>query len=135
MTLYYRSPELVFGENKYSIGIDLWALGCVFAEVITGEALFKAKCELELLFKFTQVLGPISIETCPCIKDFQDKKGPMFKLPKSVDGPKLTDILNGFDPKGIDLIQKLLHYDPNQRLCAKEALEHPFFKTGTPAKK
>ena len=130
MTLHYRPPELVFGEKKYSIGVDLWALGCIFVELFVGEPLFRAKCELELLFKFCQILGTPTIDNCPNLREYYDnperKTGPPMRLPKNIEGLRLNEILAGYDPKAIDLINKLLTYDPNKRITAKEALKHPF---------
>jgi serine/threonine protein kinase len=133
MTLHYRPPELVFGEKKYSIGVDLWAVGCIFVELFVGEPLFRAKCELELLFKFCQILGTPTIENFPNLKEYYDspdsKTGPPIRLPKNIEGLRLNEILAGCDSKALDLVNKLLVFDPNKRITAKEALKHPFLVT------
>jgi serine/threonine protein kinase len=129
MTLYYRAPELLFGETKYSIGVDLWALGCIFAEILTGEILFKCKCELELLFKMCATLGTPTFQNFPMLITYLSQSPTGFKLPKDLKGPKLNEILVEFGEDCLDLISRFLIYDPNKRLTCFEAMQHPFFRT------
>ena len=65
MTLYYRPLELILGEKVYSIGVDIWALGCTFFELYMGEVLFNVASELELLFSICECLGRPSEITWP----------------------------------------------------------------------
>lgn len=51
VTLWYRAPELLLGVNSYSTGIDMWSVGCIFAEMLTREPLFRAESEIGLLHK------------------------------------------------------------------------------------
>lgn len=57
MTLYYRPPELLLGDTKYSHGVDVWAMGCVIAEMFIKEPLFKSRSEFGMLMEIFQVLG------------------------------------------------------------------------------
>jgi cell division cycle 2-like protein len=131
MTLYYRAPELLFGETKYSIGVDLWALGCMFAEILSGDILFKCKCELELLFKMCTILGTPTFQNFPMLTTYLSQSPTGFKLPKDLKGPKLNEILVEFGEDCLDLISRFLIYDPNKRLTCYEAMQHPFFRKQT----
>ena len=57
VTLWYRAPEILLGAKRYSTPIDLWSIGCIFAELCTGQALFPADSEIDMLYKIFQLLG------------------------------------------------------------------------------
>lgn len=57
VTMWYRPPEVLMGTKFYTTGIDIWSLGCIFAEMITGDALFRGESEIDQLFKIFQILG------------------------------------------------------------------------------
>lgn len=129
MTLNYRAPELLFGENQYSIGVDLWAVGCTFAEMMLGKPLFKVRSELELLFKLCSVLGTPTKESFPNLVTYLMQSPTGFILPKNIEGPRLPEVLVNFGEDFIDLISRFLIYNPNKRITCFEAMKHPFFKT------
>ena len=56
-TIYYRPPEIFMGETRYSYSVDIWSLGCILAEMITGEPLFKGKTEIEVVCKIFEIRG------------------------------------------------------------------------------
>lgn len=68
VTLWYRSPEILLGVTVYDHGVDMWALGCIFAEMLTGHALFAADCEIDCVFKIFQLVGTPSPKTFPTHK-------------------------------------------------------------------
>ena len=57
VTLWYRAPEILLGSKRYSTPIDLWSIGCIFSELCTGQALFPADSEIDMLYKIFQLLG------------------------------------------------------------------------------
>jgi serine/threonine protein kinase len=57
VSLWYRAPELILGERKYHASIDIWSLGCIFAEMLSGMALFRGSCAIDQLFQIFQQLG------------------------------------------------------------------------------
>ena len=57
MSLWYRSPELCINSNSYSIGVDTWAIGCIFAIMMTGRPIFQAKVQSELLINIIDIIG------------------------------------------------------------------------------
>lgn len=56
-TIYYRPPEIFYGVTNYSFEVDLWSVGCIFAELILGEPIFKGRNEIDVLFKIQEILG------------------------------------------------------------------------------
>lgn len=128
-TLCYRAPELLVGETKYSIGIDLWAVGCLFAEIATGETLFLCKSELELLFQMCRLLGTPSPDSFPAFMKYIVKKSVAFHLPKQLEGPKIEEVIEKLPPEGRLIVLKMLNFDPSKRLTCREALLLPFFSS------
>jgi serine/threonine protein kinase len=55
-TLWYRAPELMFGDDNYGTGVDIWAVGCIMAEILTNKPLLAGDCQIDMLFKIMQVV-------------------------------------------------------------------------------
>lgn len=62
-TLYYRPPEILFGSVHYDFSLDMWAIGCIFAEILLGQPLFKEKSEIGVLCRITETLGKPTVNT------------------------------------------------------------------------
>lgn len=56
-TRWYRAPELLVGDARYGKAVDVWAVGCLYAELITGDALFPGESDVDQLYRITKVLG------------------------------------------------------------------------------
>ncbi|TEB39225.1 Pkinase-domain-containing protein [Coprinellus micaceus] len=125
VTLWYRAPEILMGATKYSTAVDLWSVGCIFAELLLKEPLFQAKNEMELLSMIFRLLGPPTNNSWPGYASLPLAKS--IALPS----PQPNQFRNKFphlSMNGLDLLMSLLTYDPEQRISAEEALEHPYFK-------
>jgi serine/threonine protein kinase len=126
VTLWYRAPELLLGANRYSTSIDVWSIGCIFAEMATGMPLFPGRSDIDQLFKIFQRRGTPSGDMWPAVTRLPHYN---VEFPMWSERP-ITDFcpaqkLGG--PAGVDLINKLLAYDPERRISCKMALQHPFF--------
>jgi serine/threonine protein kinase len=123
VTLWYRAPELLLGQNKYSTPIDVWSIGCIFAELITLQPLFPADSEIDQLYKIFQALGTPDDTIWPGVS-----KLPYYQqtFPKWA-GNSLRQSFPQLDELGIDLLCRMLTYAPNHRITARQALLHPFF--------
>ncbi|TPX33827.1 hypothetical protein SmJEL517_g03328 [Synchytrium microbalum] len=123
VTLWYRAPDVLMGSRQYSTSIDLWSAGCIFAEMAMGRSLFPGSSARDQLLRIFKVLGTPDEKSWPKIAELPDYKTdfPIYaKQPLDALVPKL-------DPSGIDLLSRLIEYQPEKRISAEKALQHPFF--------
>ena len=122
---FYRPPELVVGATKYTPQVDVWSMGCVIAELILNRPLFPGKSATDQFMEIIKVLGTPTSEE---IKVMGGKPINVDKLPKC-EKKKWKDFFKGKtnDVLLIDLIDKLLVYEPEKRLGPYQAMCHPFF--------
>lgn len=120
VTLWYRSPEILLGAAEYDSSVDVWSLGCVFAELAIGMPLFPGNNEIDQIFKIFKVLGtPSPASELGQLKHF-NAQFPNF--------PR-TDLaaITRLPPLGVDLLMRMLDYSPSRRISASDALRHPYF--------
>ena len=128
-TICYRAPELLLGSREYGPEIDIWSIGCVFCELLTGVILFKENnSEKDQLNKIFSICGTPDEKKWPGItkmpywKEFWQKTAYKNSLRENFKDNKFVDDIT------FDLIQKLLELNPKNRITAEEALKHDFFK-------
>ena len=121
---YYRAPELIFGATNYDSQIDVWSMGCVIAELVLGRPLFPGSSPSDQLVEIIKILGtPTKEDILSMNPQFQEQKFPAIK-----PTPWEKVFRNRKIPKHfIDLISKLLVFNPTVRLTAQKALEHTYF--------
>ncbi|XP_015742404.2 cyclin-dependent kinase 2 [Coturnix japonica] len=129
VTLWYRAPEILLGCKYYSTAVDIWSLGCIFAEMVTRRALFPGDSEIDQLFRIFRTLGTPDEASWPGVTALPDYK-PSFPKWARQD---LGKVVPPLDEEGRKLLAQMLHYDPNKRISAKAALGHPFFRDVTRA--
>lgn len=125
-TRWYRAPELLYGARKYDEGVDLWAVGCIFGELLNSSPLFPGENDIEQLCCVLRVLGTPTQETWPEMVELPDYNKITFK-----DNPPipLKEIVPDTSPQALDLLCKFLVYPSKQRCSAKQALLHPYLFT------
>nr|XP_027085244.1 cell division control protein 2 homolog A-like isoform X3 [Coffea arabica] len=106
VTLWYRAPEILLGSRHYSTPVDVWSVGCIFAEMVNQRPLFPGDSEIDELFKIFRVMGTPNEDTWPGVTSLPDFKSAFPKWPS----------------------QKMLCLDPSKRITARKALEHEYFK-------
>lgn len=122
-TLWYRSPEVLLGTKHYSLGVDMWAIGCIFSEIVEKKALFTGDSEIGQIINIFQFYGTPTNDEWPGVNELPDFKQtfPKFK-------PKMFEQqFKNFDKNGLDLLSQLIALDPAKRISAKAALLHPYF--------
>lgn len=123
VTLWYRAPEILLGSQRYSTPVDIWSIGCIFAEMVTKRPLFHGDSEIDQLFRIFRTLTTPTEEDWPGVTSMPDYK-PTFPSWKT---NSLAQSVKHMDNTGLDLLQEMLIYDPAQRISAKKALNHTYF--------
>ncbi|KAH1003028.1 hypothetical protein HUJ05_010977 [Dendroctonus ponderosae] len=124
VTLWYRAPELLLCTKEYSIPIDVWSVGCIFAELLQMTALFPGKSEVDQLNRIFKDLGTPNEQVWPGFNSL-----PAVNKIKFHDYPvsNLRAKFSTLSEIGLGLLLKFLTYDPAQRITAEEALKHAYF--------
>lgn len=122
VTKWYRSPRLLLSPNNYTKAIDMWAAGCILAEMLTGRMLFAGAHELEQM--------QLILETIPVIRE-EDKDELLRVMPSFVSSSwevkrPLRKLLPEVNSEAIDFLEKILTFNPMDRLTAEMGLQHPY---------
>ncbi len=123
VTLWYRAPDVLLGSRNYSTSIDMWSIGCIMAEIHTGKPLFPGKTNEDQLIRIFKVFGTPSEQSWPGVSELSEFK-PNFPVYPAVP---IQNKLPTMDPLALDLLARLLQYQPQMRFSAKDALQHPYF--------
>ncbi len=125
-TRWYRAPELLFGARRYGNEVDLWAVGCIFAELFTFSPLLPGENDIDQLYRVLRVLGTPDVHSWPELSELPDYNKIVFPTLPPVP---LHEILPDVPADALALIQKFLVYRPQQRITAAQALLDPYFTT------
>jgi len=120
---YYRAPELIFGNQHYTTAVDIWSVGCIFAEMMTGEPIFRGENSMGQLVEIIKILGTPTKEQLEQL----NKKSAEPRLANIKPKPWNRVFLEHVPPEAHDLCSKLLAYVPQERIKPFDALCHPFF--------
>ena len=124
-TRYYRAPECILKSNNYNSPIDIWALGCIMAEMyLHPQPLFCGNNEKEVLYKICSILGTPNHESWN--EGIQQANKMDIKFPK-FESQKLESVIPMASKDAIDLISQMIKWDPNKRATASNLLQHKFF--------
>lgn len=124
-TRWYRAPEILFGSNNYGFGIDMWAAGCILAELVSGRPLFPGASTMDQLERIISITGE------PTQSDIESMNSQLTEtMLKNRANPRpkvrLEQKLSQASPDAIDLIKKLIAFNPIDRPSAEECLCHPY---------
>ncbi|RCK57952.1 Protein kinase MCK1 [Candida viswanathii] len=124
---YYRAPELIVGCSLYTTKIDIWGLGCVIAEMFLGKPIFQGQSPESQLKEIAKLLGPPP--NTFFFKSNPQYRGNMYttKLFNCTIEERFKQIFSNSPADAIDLLMKILVYDPDTRASPRRVLIHPFF--------
>ncbi|KAK7138566.1 hypothetical protein R3I93_015869 [Phoxinus phoxinus] len=124
-TRWYRAPEILLGSIRYTKGVDMWSIGCILGEMLLGKPLFPGTSTINQIEKILSVIPHPSTEDVLAIGS---EYGPSV-IQRMLLRPQvpLDEILPAsVPPDALDLVQRLLVFNPDKRLSAEEALQHPY---------
>ncbi|KAG7479349.1 serine serine/threonine-protein kinase NLK [Solea senegalensis] len=129
VTQYYRAPEILMGSRHYHNSIDIWSVGCIFAELLGRRILFQAQSPIQQLDLITDLLGTPSMEAMRTA--CEGARAHILRGPhKQPSLPVLYTLSSQATHEAVHLLCRMLVFDPSKRISAKDALAHPYLDEG-----
>ncbi|XP_034946461.1 mitogen-activated protein kinase 1 [Chelonus insularis] len=125
-TRWYRAPEIMLNSKGYTKSIDIWSVGCILAEMFSRRAIFPGKHYLDQLNHILGILGSPSSEDLECIIN-EKARNYLQSLPYKPKVP-WNCLFPNADPRALDLLDKMLTFNPNKRIVVEDALAHPYLE-------
>ncbi|KAL4422087.1 hypothetical protein ABPG77_001555 [Micractinium sp. CCAP 211/92] len=123
-TRWYRAPEILLSSHRYTYGVDMWACGCILGELINGKPIFPGTSTMNQLDRILEVSGR------PSPEDIDSVQSPfaatMLDSMRAPATPRLEATFPSASPEALDLLRRLLHFNPDKRISPEEALRHPY---------
>jgi len=123
-TRWYRAPEIMLNWMHYNQTVDIWSVGCIMAEMLTGRTLFPGTDHIDQLTRILVLCGTPTPETLSKITS-EEARNYIRSLPK-MEKKNFHEVFKGANPLAIDLLEKMLELDADKRITAEEVLAHPY---------
>ncbi|KGG52239.1 hypothetical protein DI09_19p210 [Mitosporidium daphniae] len=137
VTLWYRAPEILLGAPTYSSPADIWSIGCIFGELLSGRPLFPGTSDIDQINHIFKILGSPTNDIWPSWETLPGARLFSSSVSAASNSNSRTHKYNhlrglfsssGLSDNAFDLMNRLLLYDPSKRITAFEALSHPWFE-------
>ncbi|CAK0784276.1 hypothetical protein CVIRNUC_007480 [Coccomyxa viridis] len=122
-TRWYRAPELLLGSRRYGPAADMWAVGCIFAEMLGMCPLFPGESDFDQLGRVVEILGSIRLPDWPEAEHMPDFRKLCFMETPATD---LKELYPDASAQEVDLLTHLIQWNPGDRLTAEQALQHEY---------
>ncbi|GLD93284.1 hypothetical protein PINS_up001876 [Pythium insidiosum] len=125
-TRWYRAPELLLGDTKYTKSVDIWAIGCIMGELVEGQPVFAGESEIDQLYVIQKTLGPLSkrhMELFATNPRFSGMKMPDVKHPETLQ----RKYCGRLSKRGLQFLEMTLQLNAEDRLTSEQCLRHPYF--------
>nr|XP_007160499.1 hypothetical protein PHAVU_002G326800g [Phaseolus vulgaris]ESW32493.1 hypothetical protein PHAVU_002G326800g [Phaseolus vulgaris] len=123
---WYRAPELLFGAKQYGSGVDVWALGCIFAELLLRRPFLQGTSDIDQLGKIFLAFGTPTSSQWPDMVFLPD-----YVEYQYVPAPPLRSLFPMATDDALDLLSKMFTYDPKARISLQQALEHRYLPSAS----
>lgn len=127
VTLWYRAPDILLGSKNYTTSVDIWSVGCIFAEIVNRTPLFAGQNDRDQLCRIFQIRGTPTLDQWPGLTElplYNDHMANMeYYQPRS-----LQQLVPGLCEEGLDLLEKMLQSNPSDRITARDAMNHPYLR-------
>eukprot|EP00249_Psilotum_nudum_P021782 c28244_g2_i1 orf=498-1646(-) len=127
VTRWYRAPELLLNSTNYTASIDVWSVGCMYMELLNHAPLFPGRDYCHQIRSITELIGLPDDSDLNFVKS-ENARRYLCQLPRHPKA-RLTEKFPRVSPLAIDLIEKMLTFDPNERISVEDALAHPYLST------
>lgn len=124
-TRWYRAPELLVGDTQYGPPVDVWAIGCVFAELLSGQALWPGRSDVDQLYLIKKSLGDLIPRHVDIFRSNQFFRG--INIPECIKLEPLDYLFSTSSDKALKFMKACLVMEPSDRLSCSELMNHEYF--------
>ncbi|CUS21193.1 LAQU0S02e08174g1_1 [Lachancea quebecensis] len=126
-TRWYRAPEVMLTAAEYTFAMDVWSCGCILAELLMRRPLFPGKDYHHQLLLIFQVIGSPTLDDLGCVRSKRARQY-LSALPRYAGEGNLRSLVPEASAEALDLLEKMLVFDPHRRITASQALKHPYLQ-------